>query len=81
MSKYAELDATNTVTRVIVAEQDFIATQPGRWVQYLPMHKNYPGPGYIYDEQREEFIPPMPEGALRLDEATLNWIVPEGEGL
>lgn len=33
MSHFAEIDENNIVLRVIVAEQDFIDTMPGRWVQ------------------------------------------------
>lgn len=29
-----------------------------------PFRKNYPGPGYIYDEERDAFISPPPPGAV-----------------
>jgi len=38
---------------------------------------NYAGIGYTYDEGRDAFIPPEPEGNLGLDEATCRWIMPE----
>lgn len=92
MSHFAELDANNIVTRVIVAEQDFIDTLLGRWVQTsyntaggvhalggTPLRKNYAGPGYTYDEARDAFIPPRPSNAIGFDEVTCLWIVPEQE--
>lgn len=37
--------------------------------------KNYAGIGYIYDEQRDAFVPPKPEeGNWILDEETCRWI-------
>ena len=38
---------------------------------------NYAGKGYLYDEVRDAFIAPEPEGNLGLDEATCRWIMPE----
>ena len=37
---------------------------------------NYAAIGYTYDEQRDAFIAPEPEGNLGLDEATCQWIMP-----
>lgn len=43
-----------------------------------PLRKNYASIGYTYDEQRDAFIPPKPEGNWELDEDTCLWvIVPE----
>ena len=42
---------------------------------------NYAGIGYSYDEARDAFIAPEPEGNLGLDEATCQWIMPEVEPL
>jgi len=42
---------------------------------------NYAGIGYSYDEVRDAFIAPEPEGNLGLDEATCQWIMPEVEPL
>ena len=42
--------------------------------------KNYCGPGFTYDQARDAFIPPMPEGqGWILDEETLQWKNPELE--
>jgi hypothetical protein len=38
---------------------------------------NYAGVGYTYDESRDAFIAPEPEGNLGLDETTCQWIMPE----
>lgn len=42
--------------------------------------KNYAGTGYIYDPQRDAFIPPKPTPDAVLDEATCQWIVPDSIG-
>lgn len=38
--------------------------------------KNYAGIGFLYDEQRDAFIPPKPFESWELDEKTCNWISP-----
>ena len=54
-----------------------------RWMQtsYTGKYrKNYAGDGFIYDQARDAFIPPMPEGqGWILDEETLQWKNPELE--
>ena len=40
---------------------------------------NFAGIGYSYDEVRDAFIAPPPQGNLGLDEATCRWIMPEVE--
>ena len=42
---------------------------------------NYAGIGYSYNEVRDAFIAPEPEGNLGFDEATCQWIMPEVEPL
>lgn len=88
MSHYAELDENNIVIRVIVAEQDFISTIPGTWVQTSynthagvhpegkPLRKNFAGIGYTYDVVLDAFIPPKPYSSWLLDEATCTWYPP-----
>jgi hypothetical protein len=74
------------VTQVIVAEQDFINTQEGDWIQTsyntqggvhllggTPLRKNYAGIGYTYDSQRDAFIPPKPYPSWTLNEETCQW--------
>jgi hypothetical protein len=38
--------------------------------------KNYAGIGYIYDSQRDAFIPPKPFESWVLNESTCNWESP-----
>lgn len=63
----------------------------GRWIQTsyntyggvhanggVPLRKNYAGLGYAYDEERDAFIPPMPEieGVdFVFDEDACIWVV------
>ena len=42
---------------------------------------NYAGTGMSYDEARDAFIAPEPEGNLGFDEATCQWIMPEVDTL
>ena len=42
---------------------------------------NYAGKGMSYDEARDAFIAPEPEGNLGFDEATCQWIMPEVDTL
>jgi hypothetical protein len=77
------------VTNVIVAEQDFIDTQSGTWVQTsynthggvhslggTPLRKNYAGIGYVYDAERDAFYAPSPYPSWSLDEDTCLWETP-----
>jgi hypothetical protein len=41
-----------------------------------PYRKNYAGLGYIYDEQRDAFIPPRPFSSWVLNEDTCLWDAP-----
>jgi hypothetical protein len=54
-----------------------------RWVQTSyngNTRKNYAGMGFTYDQTRDAFIAPMPEGeGWILDEATCQWRNPELE--
>lgn len=40
------------------------------------MRKNYAGPGFVYDAQRDAFIPPQPFASWTLDEETCRWVPP-----
>jgi len=66
--------------------QWLINTFGGRWVKTsyntlagvhilggTPFRKNYAGFGYTYDEQRDAFIPPKPDGEWQLNEDTCLW--------
>ena len=41
-----------------------------------PFRKNYAGIGFIYDEQRDTFIPPKPFASWVLNEDTCQWKAP-----
>ena len=88
MAHYAKIE-DGFVTNVIVAEQDFIDTQEGQWVQTsyntyggqhtlggTPLRKNYAGIGYTYDSTRDAFIPPAPYASWVLNEDTCIWEAP-----
>ena len=77
------------VMRVLVAEQDFIDTQEGVWVQTsyntyggqhtlgnTPLRKNYAGVGYTYDSTRDAFYAPQPYLSWVLDDNTCWWEPP-----
>jgi hypothetical protein len=44
--------------------------------QSKAFRKNYAGIGYVYDEQRDAFIPPKPSDSSILDEETCLWNEP-----
>ena len=88
MAHYAKVE-DEVVTNVIVAEQDFIDTQGGTWVQTsyntkggvhtlggTPLRKNYAGIGYVYDSDRDAFYVPQPYPSWSLDEGTCLWEPP-----
>lgn len=87
MSHFAKIE-NGMVTQVIVAEQDFIDTIDGEWVQTSyntrggqhpegkPLRKNYAGIGYTYDSERDAFIPPKPFDSWVLNEDTCLWDAP-----
>jgi len=61
---------------------DFIANTlglDGEWKQTSynsNFRKNYAGIGFVYDQQRDSFIPPKPFPSWILDEQTCKWIPP-----
>lgn len=87
MAHFAEI-IDGVVQRVIVAEQDFIDTIPGQWVQTSyntrggqhpegrPLRKNYAGIGSVYDSVRDAFYAPQPHPSWTLDEETCFWNPP-----
>ena len=93
MAHFAKVE-NGIVIQVIVAEQDVIDSglfgDPASWVQTSyntrggehpegrPLRKNYAGIGFIYDAERDAFIPPEPEGdGWVLNEDTCLWEQPE----
>jgi hypothetical protein len=90
MSHWAELDQDNKVIRVLVGDNNdpagdegyswLIDNLGGVWVKTsynATIRKNYAGIGYTYDETRDAFIAPEPEGNLGFHEETCQWIMPE----
>ena len=90
MSHFAEIDLENKVIRVLVGDNNdpagdegyqwLIDNLGGTWIKTSyngNIRFNYAGIGYSYDEARDAFIAPEPEGNLGLDEATCQWIMPE----
>lgn len=79
MSHFAEIDKNGVVLRVIVAEQDFIDTLPGTYVQTsynATIRKNFAGLGFTFDKTRDAFIPPQPFPSWTLNEETCRWEAP-----
>jgi hypothetical protein len=67
----------------------FVDTTPGKWVQCsyntrggvhklggTPLRKNYPGPGFIYDDQLDAFYEPRPYPSWTLNDSTYLWEPP-----
>ncbi len=90
MAHYAFLDNNNTVTEVIVGidETELIeGLSPEIWYANFKgqrckrtsyngnIRKNYAGIGYVYDENRDAFIPPKVNchDEETLDETTCRW--------
>jgi hypothetical protein len=92
MSHFAQIDKSNIVVQVIVAEQEFIDSgvvgDPKHWIQTSyntregvhpenrPLRKNFAGVGYMYDPIRDAFIPPKPFNSWVLDEDKCRWVPP-----
>jgi len=88
MSHFAKV-ISNTVTEVIVAEQDHIDTLEGQWVQTsyntfgnqhtqggTPLRGNYAGIGYTYDSEHDVFYTAQPYSSWILNESTWLWEAP-----
>jgi len=88
MSHFAKIE-DGIVTEVTVAEQEYIDTKEGTWIQTsyntyggvhsedgTPLRKNYAGIGLIYDETRDAFYAPQPFASWTLNETTCQWDSP-----
>ena len=88
MAHYAKIEG-EIVINVIVAEQDFIDTLDGSWVQTsynthcgkhllggTPLRKNYAQIGGTYDTTRDAFIPQKAYESWVLNEDTCTWAAP-----
>ena len=80
MRRWAELDETNTVLRVIVSDTLEWVTDNlgGTWVETFKdgQRVRLAGIGFTYDEARDAFIPPQPFESWVLDEDTCLWVAP-----
>jgi hypothetical protein len=92
MAHYAFLDENNIVTEVIVGidETELIeGLDTETWYGNFRgqvckrtsyngnIRYNYAGIGCKYDEVRDAFIAPEPDGAIGFDEGSCTWIMPE----
>jgi hypothetical protein len=88
MAHYALIE-DGVVVNVLVAEQDFIDTMSGTWVQTsyntqagvhllggTPLRKNYAGIGMVYDVDRDAFYVPQRYPSWSLNEDTCIWEAP-----
>lgn len=92
MAHFAEIDANSIVKRVIVISnndaldeisgKNFISNVlglQGIWIQASyngNIRKNYPSEGYMYDAQKDAFIPPKPYQSWILNDQTCLWESP-----
>ena len=91
MAHYAFLNKNNIVTEVIVGidETETIeGLDTETWYSNFrnqvckrtsyngTIRKNYAGIGHTYDEARDAFISPEPDGNLGFNETTCQWIIP-----
>ena len=88
MAHYAYLDENNIVTMVIVGKDETEVINGLDTETYYGakrtsyngnIRKNFAGIGYFYDEIRDAFIPPEPEGNIGFDEEKCQWIMPDAE--
>ena len=90
MAYFAEIGLNNTVLRVVVindnnAEQEEIGASfcrdlfGGIWIQTVKdgsFRKNFAAVGFIYDSNKDAFIPPKPYNSWILNETTCLWEAP-----
>ena len=86
LTYFAEIDQTDTVIRVIVADQGFIdrgvVGNPSNWIECfydedgkVNSKKTFPGPGYKYDYNAGLFYMPQPYPSWTLD-SNFDWNPP-----
>ena len=91
MAHFAEIDDNNNVVRVIVADTLAWCEENlgGIWLQTsyntygnthklggTPFRKNYAGIGFIYDADKDAFIPPQTYPSWILNEESCVWEAP-----
>jgi hypothetical protein len=71
---FAQLDENNIVTQVIVADQSFVDSIGGTWVEtFMDSDKKYAGIGDTHNATLNAFISPKCHDEATLDEATCRW--------
>jgi hypothetical protein len=87
MAHFAEIDENNIVLRVLVTDNNapnegydwLIENLGGTWIQTsynATIRKNFAGIGYLYDLEKDAFIPPKPFESWTLNEETCLWEAP-----
>lgn len=90
MAHFAKIE-NDLVVEVIVAEQEFVDTLDGEWVQTsyntkgnqhllgnTPLRGNYAGVGFTYDRTNDVFYQPKPHNSWVLNTSTWLWEPPIG---
>ena len=88
MAHFAKIE-NDLVVQVIVAEQEFVDTLDGEWVQTsyntkgnqhllgnTPLRGNYAGVGFTYDRANDVFYQPKPHNSWTLSTTTWLWEPP-----
>jgi hypothetical protein len=87
MSHFAKIN-NGIVTQVIVAEQEYIDSLDGTWIQTSynthgnqhpegnPLRGNYAGIGFTYDSTNDVFYAPQPYPSWTLNNTTWLWEAP-----
>jgi hypothetical protein len=71
---FAQLDENNIVTQVIVADQSFVDSIGGTWIEtFMDSDKKYAGIGDTHNATLNAFISPKCHIEATLDEATCQW--------
>ena len=91
MPYFAKVNDSGIVASVIEAEQDFIDTQEGTWVEGSSdgngslsrafgdtplLRKNYVSVGHIYDSDSDVFYEPKPHASWTLNDDSFLWEAP-----
>lgn len=90
MAHWAELDENNVVIRVLVGDNNdpagdegyswLVNNIGGKWIKTsynATIRGNFAGPGYIYLEDRDIFIPPQPHLSWKLSNTEPEWKPPK----
>jgi hypothetical protein len=87
MAHFAEIDENNLVIRVLVTDNEsqnegydwLVENLGGTWIQTSyngKIRKNFAGIGFIFDSDRDAFLPPKPFNSWLLNELTCLWEAP-----